>query len=67
MPKYIRHIGQVRALIKDYEEEICKVEHILDEEDDLRTRQILQEGLAENKEALKNLKEFLDANPNIFK
>lgn len=66
-PKYIRHIGQVKSLLKDYEEEIIKVEKMLETEDDLRTRALLQEGLVENKEALRNLEKFIEENPNIFK
>ena len=67
MPKYIRHYSQVQTWVKDYKEEIRHVERMLETEEDLRTRALLQEGLAENMEALKNLEKFLEENPNIFK
>lgn len=67
MMKFYRTPSQIETLLRDYKEEIRHVEHLLLEEEDLRTRAILQEGLAENMEALKNLEEFLKENPNIFK
>lgn len=66
-PKYVRHASQVETLIREYKEEIRNVERMLETEEDLRTRALLQEGLAENMEALKNLEKFLNDNPEIFK
>ena len=64
---YYRTRSQIDILLRDYKEEIRHVERMLETEEDLRTRALLQEGLAENMEALKNLEEFLEENPNIFK
>lgn len=64
---YYRTRSQIDILLRDYKEEIRHVERMLETEEDLRTRALLQEGLAENMEALKNLEEFLKENPNIFK
>ena len=66
MPKYIRHIGQVKALLHDYEEEIIKVTRMLETEEDLKTRALLQECLAENMEAKRNLERYLNDN-DVFK
>lgn len=67
MPKYIRHVGQVETLIRDYKEEITSVKKKLEVEEDLRTRALLQEGLAENMEALKNLEKFMEEHIDIFR
>ena len=64
---YYRTRSQIDILLRDYKEEIRHVERMLETEEDLRTRALLQEGLAENMEALKNLEKFLEENPNIFK
>ena len=65
--KYYRNATHIDMLKRDYEEEIIKVKKMLETEEDLRTRALLQEGLAENMEALKNLDEFIERNPEIFK
>ena len=67
MPKYIRHVGQVETLIRDYKEEITSVKKKLEVEEDLRTRALLQEGLAENMQALKNLEKFVEEHIDIFR
>ena len=64
---YYRTRSQIDILLREYKEEIRSVERMLETEEDLRTRAIHQETLAENMEALKNLEEFLEENPNIFK
>lgn len=64
---YYRTRSQIDILLREYKEEIRHVERMLETEEDLRTRALLQEGLAENMEALKNLEKFLEENPNIFK
>ena len=65
--KYVRTPGQAETLLRDYEEEIIKVTRMLETEEDLRTRALLQECLAENMTAKKNLERFLNDNPDIFK
>lgn len=65
--KYYRNATHIDMLKRDYEEEIIKVKKMLETEEDLRTRSLLQESLLENTEALKNLEKFLDENGNIFK
>ena len=67
MPKYIRHVGQVETLIRDYKEEITSVKKKIEVEEDLRTRALLQEGLAENMQALKNLEKFMEEHIDIFR
>ena len=67
MPKYVRHVGQIEALLHDYEDEILKVKRMLETETDLKTRALLQECLAENMSAKKNLERYLNDNPDIFK
>ena len=67
MNKFVRTPGQVEELLREYKNEIKHVKDLLETEEDLRTRTIHQETLAENMEALKNLQEFLEENPNIFK
>lgn len=64
---YYRTRSQIDILLREYKEEIRHVERMLETEEDLRTRAIHQETLAENMEALKNLEKFLEENPNIFK
>ena len=64
---YYRTRSQIDILLRDYKEEIRHVERMLETEEDLRTRAIHQETLAENMDALKNLEKFLEENPNIFK
>ena len=66
MSKYIRTPGQVTKLLKDYEEEIIKVTRMLETEEDLKTRALLQECLAENMEAKRNLERYLNDN-DVFK
>ena len=65
--KYVRTPGQAETLLRDYEEEIIKVTRMLETEEDLRTRALLQECLAENMTAKHNLERFLNDNPDIFK
>lgn len=65
--KYYRNATHIDMLKRDYEEEIIRVKKMLDVEEDLRTRALLQEGLAENMESLKNLEDFLEKNPGLFK
>ena len=65
--KYVRTPGQAETLLRDYEEEIIKVTRMLETETDEKTRRLLQEGLAENMEAKRNLERFLNDNPDIFK
>ena len=65
--KYYRNATHIDMLKRDYEEEIIKVKKMLETEEDLRTRSILQEGLAENIESLKHLEEFIENNPGLFK
>ena len=67
MPKYVRHVGQNEAFLNDYEDEILKVTRMLETEEDEKTRKLLQEGLAENMSAKKNLERYLNDNPDIFK
>lgn len=65
--KYYRNATHIDMLKRDYQEEITKVKKMLETEEDLRTRALLQEGLAENMESLKNLEEFIENNPGLFK
>ena len=65
--KYYRNATHIDMLRRDYEEEIIKVKKMLETEEDLRTRSLLQQGLAENIESLKNLESFIDENPHMFK
>ena len=65
--KYVRTPGQAETLLRDYEEVIIKVTRMLETEEDLRTRALLQECLAENMTAKRNLERFLNDNPDIFK
>lgn len=67
MNKFVRTPGQVEELLREYKNEIKHVKDLLETEEDLRTRSLLQEGLMENIDALKNLEKFLEENPNIFK
>ena len=46
--KYYRNATHLDMLRRDYQEEITRVNKMLEEEDDLKRRAILQEGLAEN-------------------
>ena len=66
-PKYVRHIGQVERLVRDYKDEITGLKKKLETEEDLKTRALHQETLAENMQALENLEKFLDDNGDIFK
>ena len=65
--KYYRNATHLDMLRRDYQEEITRVNKMLEEEEDLKRRAILQEGLAENMEALKHLEEFIDSNSKMFK
>lgn len=65
--KYYRNYDQVQKLVRDYQEEIIRVNRLLETEEDLKRRSILQEGLAENMEAKKRLERFLDDNGDMFK
>ena len=65
--KYYRNATHIEMLKRDYEEEIIRVKRMLETEEDLRKRATLQEGLAENMCALKNLEDFIESNPDIFK
>lgn len=65
--KYYRNATHIDLLRRDYQNEITNVKKMLETEEDLRTRSILQEGLAENITALENLEKFINDNPGLFK
>lgn len=65
--KYYRNATHIDLLRRDYRNEITNVKKMLETEEDLRTRSILQEGLAENITALENLEKFINDNPGLFK
>ena len=65
--KYYRNATHIDLLRRDYQNEITNVKKMLETEEDLRTRSILQEGLAENITALENLEKFINGNPGLFK
>ena len=67
MPKYLRTPDQIKSLLHEYEDNSLKIKRMLETEEDLKTRAVLQELLAENDQAKKRLERFLDDNPNIFK
>ena len=64
--KYVRTPGQIENLLHQYEDEILRVKRLLDDEEDLKTRALLQECLAENMTAKKNLERYLNDN-DVFK
>ena len=67
MPKYMRTPGQVEALLHDYEDEILKLNRLIAETDDERTKRILKELHDEHVSAKKRLENFLNEKGDVFK
>lgn len=67
MPKYIRHVGQVEALLHQYEDEIRKINRLIEASDDERTTRILKELHDDHVSAKRRLENFLNENSSIFK
>ena len=67
MPKYIRHVGQINALVHEYEDEVRKLNRLIDMEDDERTKDILVELRNDHISAKKRLEKFLDEQGDVFK
>lgn len=66
-PKYIRHVGQIEALLHEYEDEVLRLNRMIEEESCEKTEKYLKELRDDHINAKKKLERFLNDNPNIFK
>lgn len=67
MMHYYRTPGQIQSLIHDYEDEVLRLNRMIEEEDCEKTEKYLKELRDSHINAKKRLERFLSDNPNIFK
>lgn len=59
--------GQVEAIIHDYEDEVLRLNRLIEDETCEKTEKYLKQLRDDHVGAKKRLEKFLDENPNIFK
>ena len=67
MMHYYRTPGQIENLIHDYEDEVLKLNRMIEKESCEKTEKYLKELRDDHINAKKRLERFLNDNPNIFK